>query len=45
MRNPPSILARRRLIIVNLDMFKALITADKMLMTYDTWYSHVKNVV
>jgi hypothetical protein len=44
MRNLPSILARRKVIIVNLDMFKALITADRVLMC-DTWYPHVQAVV
>jgi len=44
MRNLPSILARRKVIIVNLDMFKALITADRVLMS-DTFYPHVKAVV
>lgn len=44
MRNLPSILARKKVIIVNLEMFKALITADRVLMS-DTWYPHVKEVV
>lgn len=44
MRNLPSILARRRVIIVNLEMFKALITADRVLM-FDPWYPHVQSVV
>ncbi len=44
MRNLPSILARKKVIIVNLEMFKALIMADRVLMS-DTWYPHVKGVV
>jgi len=44
LRNLPSILTRKRVIIVNLELFKALITRDRVLM-FDPDYPHVAKVV
>jgi hypothetical protein len=44
LRNLPSILVRRSVIIVNLELFKAIISAKEVLM-FDPYYPHIQSVV
>ena len=44
LRNLPSLLVRREVIIVNLELFKAIISATEVLM-FDPWYPHIQSIV
>lgn len=44
LRNLPSILSRKKVIVVNLEAFKALIAADTVLM-FDSYYPHVQQII
>ena len=44
LRNLPSLLVRREVIIVNLELFKAIISAREVLL-FDPWYPHIQSIV
>ena len=44
LRNLPSLLVRREVIIVNLELFKAIISHKEVLM-FDPWYPHIQSIV